>query len=349
MDSNLTDCAESVKIEGNPVANVGSKISTSMGDEPGTAGGILSSKFKGTVTWQMGSLDVKAEGKGVVRFLDNAFHNGNSFNSAFINAGQTGFAYADDRTEPCEICGRAAPEHRIYASRACAKLCSDLIDALKNALDAAPDAQKPEYAYPNGSGGYRGYMVGVMVCRLHDRSFAAMSGDATLSGFERVASQCGHTPVSGGVVSNQEFADANQATEDIGGAPISAATKLTQVDLAIQRINRKRGTGHKGYNRPGNCAGAKLVARAPAASHGPIAMTEMFFLGGWTGTYGYLETIRTPEQLANYSRSWINRLRRGASARRRPPRDFTTGEIVVSCHACQELLYMTMCPERTCR
>jgi hypothetical protein len=347
MDSNLTDGAESVKIEGNPVANVSSKISTSVGDEPGTVGGLISSKFKGTVTWKMGSLDVKAEGKSVVRFLDNALHNGNSFNSAFINVGQTGFAYADDFTQKCEICQREAPEHRIYATRNAARLCAELIEALKKALEDAPANRKAEYAFPDGAGGFRGYMVGVMVCQT-DQSFAAMSGAQTLPGFQRIATDCGHTPVPGGIVQPPEFSAANQAASNAAGTPLTAGFKLEQVEAAIKRINRKRGTGSKGYNVPGNCAGAKLLARAPAAPHKPVAMTEAFFLA-WTGQYSYLETLRTPEQLGSYSRSWINKLRRGKSARRREPREFTTADqVVVSCHSCQELLYLTMCPERNC-
>ncbi len=39
MDSDITDGAETVKIEGNPVANLGAKISTSTGDEAGSDGG----------------------------------------------------------------------------------------------------------------------------------------------------------------------------------------------------------------------------------------------------------------------------------------------------------------------
>jgi hypothetical protein len=349
MDSNLTDGADSVKIEGNPLANVSSKIATSVGDEPGTAGGIISSKFKGTVTWKMGSLDVKAEGKSVVRFLDNALHNGNSFNSAFINVGQTGFAYADDFTQKCEICQHEAPEHRIFATRNAAKLCAELIEALKKALQDAPDDKKAEYAHPDGAGGFRGYMVGVMVCDK-DESFAAMSGPGTLPGFEKVARDtCGHTPVSGGIVQPAEFAGANQATANAAGAALTPAFKRTEVDAAIRRINQKRGNGYKGYNIPGNCAGAKLLARAPAASHKPVAMTEAFFLG-WAGKYTYLETHRTEEQLASYSRSWINKLKRGKQAKRsNEARDFTDASpVVVSCHSCQELLYLTMCPERNC-
>src|SRR5690242_4481460 len=70
QDSMLDKGSKSTQIEGNPVALSNSELSTSSGDEPGTAGGLISSKFKGKLTWSGCSTDVKFEGKGVVRFLD---------------------------------------------------------------------------------------------------------------------------------------------------------------------------------------------------------------------------------------------------------------------------------------
>lgn len=142
MDSNLTDGADSVQIEGNPVANVGSKIATSTGDEPGSVGGVMSNVVKGTVTWKMGSLDVKAEGKSVVRFLDTAFHNGNTFNTSFINMGGTGFAYGDD--QPCDVCSKAVESHRVHVTKeseaSAGKLLKALLDCLRNQRGDINDA-----------------------------------------------------------------------------------------------------------------------------------------------------------------------------------------------------------------
>ncbi|WP_304466062.1 DUF4150 domain-containing protein [Vitiosangium sp. GDMCC 1.1324] len=111
QDSMLTKGSKSVTIDGHPVALTSSEISTSSGDEPGTAGGLISSKFKGKLTWGGGSVDVKIEGKGVVRFLDPTLHNGNTFNTSFISAGGTGLAYGDD-TE-CTACGKSVENHRV--------------------------------------------------------------------------------------------------------------------------------------------------------------------------------------------------------------------------------------------
>src|SRR6476659_7664128 len=132
MDSDITDGAETVQIQGNPVANLGAKISTSTGDEAGSAGGgILSSKIKGTVTWKMGSLNVKAEGKSVVRFLDQDVHNGNTFNTAFISPGRTGMAYGDDFDYPCPVCDKTADQHDpIIETVNTARICTRIVQRL---------------------------------------------------------------------------------------------------------------------------------------------------------------------------------------------------------------------------
>jgi hypothetical protein len=134
MDRQLTKGAKTVKIENNPVAKVNSKISTSMGDEPGTVGGIISSKFKGAMSWPMGSLDVKAEGKSVVRFLDTALHNGNSFNSVFIDDGGTGFAYGDDA--PCDVCKEPYEKHLVHETPEVRARAAGLLRAMNEIYEA---------------------------------------------------------------------------------------------------------------------------------------------------------------------------------------------------------------------
>jgi uncharacterized Zn-binding protein involved in type VI secretion len=111
-DADLANGTKQVKVEGNPAAIEGAEISTSTGDEPGTVGGLVSSKFKGKAAWLSASDDVLFEGKGVVRFLDTLQHNGNTYNSAFIEKGQTGLAYGDD--EPCEACTKGLESHRVH-------------------------------------------------------------------------------------------------------------------------------------------------------------------------------------------------------------------------------------------
>ena len=56
-----------VKISNKKTVVVGTQISMSSGDEPGSAGGgVVSNKMKGKCTFKLGSSRVKAEGKKIV-------------------------------------------------------------------------------------------------------------------------------------------------------------------------------------------------------------------------------------------------------------------------------------------
>jgi hypothetical protein len=110
MSSDLADGSKTVKVEGNSAALESSNLKTSSGDEGGTAGGgIVSSKIKGKLTWVRYSSDVKFEGKGVVRFLDNNMHNGNGSNTTSIDKGDN---YMQSPGEAlCINCGKPFDEH----------------------------------------------------------------------------------------------------------------------------------------------------------------------------------------------------------------------------------------------
>ncbi len=60
---------------GNMCAIYGSEFSKSIGDEPGTIGGVVSSTFIKEATWITFSFDVKLEGKAACRLTDKMFHN----------------------------------------------------------------------------------------------------------------------------------------------------------------------------------------------------------------------------------------------------------------------------------
>lgn len=64
-----------VKVEGKPVCVKDSNFSTSMGDEAGTIGGVMSSKTKGKAEFVNFSFDVKFEGKNACRTFDLMLHN----------------------------------------------------------------------------------------------------------------------------------------------------------------------------------------------------------------------------------------------------------------------------------
>jgi hypothetical protein len=65
----------SVKTDGKMPMVKGAKYSRSMGDEPGTLGGVISSVNMSFCEYLMYSFDVKFEGKNVCRLGDLLFHN----------------------------------------------------------------------------------------------------------------------------------------------------------------------------------------------------------------------------------------------------------------------------------
>jgi len=65
-----------VKVENQKVATVKSEILMSSGDEPGTVGGVVSSRFKGPAKFKMGSSKVFVEGAQVVHLTSMIGQNG---------------------------------------------------------------------------------------------------------------------------------------------------------------------------------------------------------------------------------------------------------------------------------
>ena len=66
---------KAVKTDGKMPMVKSAKYSTTTGDEAGSVGGVVSSKFKGVAEFMMYSFDVKFEGKNVCRMGDPLFHN----------------------------------------------------------------------------------------------------------------------------------------------------------------------------------------------------------------------------------------------------------------------------------
>ena len=65
----------SVKVDGQMPMVKGAKYAMTSGDEAGSAGGVVSSKFKGDAEYMLYSFDVKIEGKNACRLGDPLFHN----------------------------------------------------------------------------------------------------------------------------------------------------------------------------------------------------------------------------------------------------------------------------------
>jgi hypothetical protein len=73
--SDTSGGTKKVKIDGEMAMVKGAKYPQSVGDEPGSAGGVMSSCNKGAVEFMLYSFDVKFEGKNACRMGDMMFHN----------------------------------------------------------------------------------------------------------------------------------------------------------------------------------------------------------------------------------------------------------------------------------
>ncbi|MBZ4423311.1 DUF4150 domain-containing protein [Myxococcus sp. RHSTA-1-4] len=308
QDSMLTKGSKSVTINGHPVALTDSELSISSGDEPGTAGGLISSKFKGKMAWGSGSVDVKIEGKGVVRFLDVTLHNGNSFNTTFMSNGQngTGFAYGDDFEGACIICQKdpdshAVPEHPEESFDIANKILNDLkareAEWAKVNQDVVTKEAELKRLLEGPNPPPRQTTLDARMAQIqllkekrrglenhrrekssgymfgvmvcrNGKKFAAVSGGELPVGFKAIAEAYGCT-VIGEAATLEDFMAINPRCA-VGDA--NAIDKMAkQWDTTENNVIR----GEDGYsNLPGTCAGAKLIGKS---GHVANSMTEMYF------------------------------------------------------------------------
>jgi hypothetical protein len=127
------------------------------------------------------------------------------------------------------------------------------------------------------------------------------------------------------------------------------AAAAAKIDKLWKRTMANHTQGLKGYNnKPGTCAGAKLVGKS---GHVPDSMTEIFFsFQGGKSTLSFSAIFRGPAafapsagpwsapslaSLAEHSPSTVVELRSDMKRR--------SGETVPSCQSCQDTLYMAVC------
>ncbi|WP_415841873.1 DUF4150 domain-containing protein, partial [Myxococcus xanthus] len=372
---------KSVTINGHPVALTDSELSVSSGDEPGTAGGLISSKFKGKVAWGSGSVDVRIEGKGVVRYLDVTLHNGNSFNTTFMSNGRagTGFAYADDFEGVCIICEKDPDSHAVLElPEQSLAIANEILQRLKAreaewarvAQELAKKDAELKHIIANDAnakletldgrkatidqlklerdklGTHRrarsgSYMVGVLVCRGGKR-VAAISGGETPVGFKEIAGDLGCEVIEEAATLN-DFISMNPRS---AAGDTEATNRLkTQWDDTM----RNYGRGEPGYsNEPGTCAGAKLIGKS---GHVADSMTEMMF--SFSSNRKALEFnvfYRGPNDFAPTVGPWkppsAADVETGNGSKRAGERvDMRRRkeETVLSCRSCQDTLYLARC------
>jgi hypothetical protein len=310
-DGDLAQGSKSVNIEGNPVALKDSNLSTSSGDEPGTAGGgLVSSKTKGKMTWGSASIDVKIEGKGVVRFMEPTQHNGNTFNTAFIQQGGTGFAYGDDPVQGmilCPRCDKPKSEHVILETPDARSKADQLIAKLENMRG---DRKNSSLKFLRRG---EGYMVGVLICK-GNQIFAAMSGTNTLSGFSAAVESLGWNLC--GPIDFKKMHD-----------------RSGRIRYSEENFSRLRAP--PGSPRPGNCAAPKLIQTALGSGHQPAHMSERYYspVLHEAVEVAYQHTI-TNLKTGKLKKSWER------------PWWFGHGETVPSCDTCKLQLTPMLCGDQ---
>jgi uncharacterized Zn-binding protein involved in type VI secretion len=75
MSTDTSQGSTTVTMDGNPIMLQGSVFAVSTGDEPGSAGGVVSNTFKGKAEFVLYSFDVMVDGKNVPRLGDIMLHN----------------------------------------------------------------------------------------------------------------------------------------------------------------------------------------------------------------------------------------------------------------------------------
>jgi hypothetical protein len=73
-------CSDKVKFMNGKVCTTKTEVPMTNGDNGGVAGGVVSAKFMGPMSYKVGSSKVKAEGEKIVHLTSMTAHNGKSAN-----------------------------------------------------------------------------------------------------------------------------------------------------------------------------------------------------------------------------------------------------------------------------
>lgn len=317
QDGDLADGSTSVSIEGNPVAVESSNLSTSSGDEAGTAGGgLISSKTKGKMTWGSHSIDVKIEGKGVIRFLDITQHNGNTFNVVLAQKGDTKLFYGNDpfaEQTLCPLCEQSKEDHRLPETRAARANSLALYRELKPAHSALRREEE--------SGDLQGYMIGTLTCQCQQKVFTAASG-RYVGLFSNTIDRINAKRKAG----DPEWV---QCTPLLPDMTITNLSKK-QIPLRDYRIPGRR-------MAPGTCAGPRLIAEATKRGHIPVSMSEVWFFPPVSKKLIGGGSRRMERPIPYFTWNLTTNQYEPKSKR------FGPGESVPSCEVCQQLLTPLLC------
>lgn len=365
QDSDLAQGAQSVRIEGNAVALSSSSLSTSSGDEPGTAGGgLISSKTKGKLAWASSSIDVKIEGKGVVRFLDATTVNGNTYNASFITQGnpsRTGWAYGDDSS--CTVCHKSKEDgaHRLYSTKDSETLAKALAEVLKNRWNEVDRKRTQLIAQQASERGslqtrQRELTRALKTTKKDERGPIDQELDEIQEKFKSMQAEGATLNLRNlamvGVLictNGQKFAAISGDDNDM---PALEFAKHAQ-GLGLEPCGRPaspRSMGgmdlthrvHSNENREWNqCAAPKLLQKARSLGLTPQDMTEVVFRPDGrsykTDSFSYSEYKDIPTDSGKVEKQLVTTEKKGM--------EISHGGIAPSCSVCQLNVPMLLCPQ----
>jgi hypothetical protein len=220
--------------------------------------------------------------------------------------------YANDFDGPCQVCGESPMRHAVPSIAAdpfnSAQLCADII------------RQHQETSKKKKGG----FMVGAMIA-ICGAKFGAKSGGGMAS-FDASVTSAGATPISPNGPANvdQMFSSNTSAAAPAATKFAAVFGRFTEIEMNLEDGTYGAGSG---YNWPGACAGAKLLSNS---GHKPVSMTEMWFQPKDTD----------PVMIGPYHCR--------SNGLRTDDREYSSAGEIGSCNTCQDLLYLTMCPERVC-
>ncbi|MFO0615814.1 MAG: DUF4150 domain-containing protein [Polyangiaceae bacterium] len=360
MDSDLASGTKKVKINGNPVAIEPSNLSTSTGDEAGTAGGgVASNTTKGKLTWGGSSGDVVAEGSGVVRFMEVTQHNGNLWNTVLAALGEPAVvSWGDDPLDSknCAVCTKPKDKHRVDSSKDIADLAQKIADemrkkggsfesAFKTPGQPAKQGKKGPIAAVPGGALKKGVMIGVLDCACGTNTYAGLAGEkyddgaykASANAFKSIVQTFqngkGNTLIPVVDTPSPPVKTGNVAPSSAGGGfgAIGDSTWSGLRDLT------KNGTTPEGAQRyignvPLTCAAPKMIQKSLDAGHKPKKLIEIWVAMKQGKTVEIAEVQHVVwDGGVPIQRTWI------------PDVPFGDGAAVVSCPTCQVLLTPMLC------
>ena len=278
MDKHLAKGTKQVKINGHPAAIASSNLSTSTGDEAGTAGGLISSKTKGKLTFASSSIDVSFEGKGVVRYGDITQHNGNTYNTVLAAAGEIAVAYGDDPIDgmDCPICEEPKAKHRLIPNDDIAHKAQKLRRALQDGPFSKTFVRGNP---PNLRPLKKGVMIGVLSCQCETRKqYAGLAGTlyadgAFLAGanqFRTEAAKLGLIPVVDVPAAPPASGFCPPSSPGTGFGAISRES-WADTQERVETVLKK----HRG-NPVLSCAAPKMIQRCLADGHKPNRLIEVW-------------------------------------------------------------------------